>query len=162
MAGSRLRVPVVSSFEVAERAAGTATTEFGAPDVVAAVERRPIDAKDARRLAAIMASAWQTLDAVALVAPETLRKGPRGGGRDRDKVVDHVVDAEVSYARMLGSRRRELDPGVTVRQALVAAVEAARSGEPDAEQGWPPRYAVRRIVWHVLDHAWEIEDRSDP
>jgi hypothetical protein len=24
---------------------------------------------------------------------------------------------------------------------------------------WPPRYVVRRAAWHVLDHAWEIEDR---
>jgi hypothetical protein len=28
--------------------------------------------------------------------------------------------------------------------------------------GRPPRYAIRRIAWHVLDHAWEIEDKSDP
>jgi len=26
---------------------------------------------------------------------------------------------------------------------------------------WPARYAARRIVWHVLDHAWEIEDKSE-
>ena len=25
---------------------------------------------------------------------------------------------------------------------------------------WSPRYAVRRAAWHVLDHAWEIEDRA--
>ena len=25
---------------------------------------------------------------------------------------------------------------------------------------WSPRYAVRRAAWHVLDHAWEIEDRT--
>jgi hypothetical protein len=29
-------------------------------------------------------------------------------------------------------------------------------------KGWPPRYAARRIAWHALDHAWEIEDRSEP
>ena len=29
------------------------------------------------------------------------------------------------------------------------------------EVKWPWRYVVRRIAWHVLDHAWEIEDRSD-
>jgi len=27
-------------------------------------------------------------------------------------------------------------------------------------RGWPARYAVRRIVWHVLDHAWEIQDKT--
>jgi hypothetical protein len=24
---------------------------------------------------------------------------------------------------------------------------------------WTPRYFVRRAAWHMLDHAWEIEDR---
>jgi len=28
------------------------------------------------------------------------------------------------------------------------------------DRSWPPRYAARRIAWHALDHAWEIEDRS--
>ena len=36
--------------------------------------------------------------------PSELRKGPRGGGRDRDKVVDHVIEAERSYARTIGVR----------------------------------------------------------
>jgi hypothetical protein len=35
-------------------------------------------------------------------------------------------------------------------------------GAPIAGKKWPPRYAARRIAWHALDHAWEIEDRSDP
>ena len=42
------------------------------------------------------------------------------------------------------------------REAILAGLEAA--GE---ETKWPPRYAARRIAWHALDHAWEIEDRSD-
>jgi hypothetical protein len=24
---------------------------------------------------------------------------------------------------------------------------------------WTPRYFVRRMAWHELDHAWEIEAR---
>jgi hypothetical protein len=35
-------------------------------------------------------------------------------------------------------------------------------GGPLTEKGWPQPYAARRIAWHVLDHAWEIEDRTDP
>ena len=35
-------------------------------------------------------------------------------------------------------------------------------GSPIAGKRWPLRYAARRIAWHALDHAWEIEDRSDP
>jgi hypothetical protein len=100
-------------------------------------------------------------------APETLRKGPRGGGRDRDKVVAHVLAAERSYARKVGVSHAE--PALGDRPAIEAAradlaevLSGARGGEPLAERGWPARYALRRITWHVLDHVWEIEDKSQP
>jgi hypothetical protein len=35
-------------------------------------------------------------------------------------------------------------------------------GSPLADRKWTARYAARRIAWHALDHAWEIEDRSEP
>ena len=41
------------------------------------------------------------------------------------------------------------------RQAFSTAV---RAGAPGAT--WPLGYAVRRFAWHVLDHAWEVEDKS--
>ncbi len=47
-----------------------------------------------------------------------------------------------------------------VRADILAAISGARAGAPPTEKGWLPRYAARRIAWHVLDHAWEIEDRS--
>ena len=25
---------------------------------------------------------------------------------------------------------------------------------------WSPRFFVRYVAWHTLDHAWEIEDRA--
>jgi hypothetical protein len=28
-----------------------------------------------------------------------------------------------------------------------------------ADTKWPVPYAIRRIAWHALDHAWEMEDR---
>jgi hypothetical protein len=30
---------------------------------------------------------------------------------------------------------------------------------PRGGKRWSPRYFVRRVAWHVLDHAWELEDR---
>src|SRR5207302_6834617 len=79
--------------------------------------------------------------------------------------VTHVIEAEAAYAAKLGIRRRDLPPeeagpGSAVRAALLGVLGAASTGEPLIEKGWPPRYAARRIAWHVLDHAWEIEDRS--
>jgi len=51
------------------------------------------------------------------------------------------------------------------RQAVLDALTAATHGETP-KQGprggviWSPRYFVRRVAWHLLDHLWEIEDRA--
>jgi hypothetical protein len=96
-------------------------------------------------------------------APKELRKGPRGGGRDRDAVAAHVVAAETAYARKLGVRHRAPVTAAEIaelRADIAQTLATARVGEPLVASGWLPRYAARRIAWHVLDHAWEIEDRS--
>ena len=85
-------------------------------------------------------------------------------------MVDHVRDAEVSYLSKLGSRapaasdRPAAERLSALRAAFVAAVTAIANGEPvpapsRTQKLWSPRYAVRRTAWHVLDHAWELEDR---
>jgi hypothetical protein len=154
--------------EVVERVPGTAGyTEFGVPGEVAKRDRDRLTAAEARRLADLVAAAWTVLDRVVAGAPAELRKGPRGGGRDRDKMVDHVLGAEVAYARKLGLKHRQpaRDDAraiAALRDEIAAALRAPSDGEPLAAKGWLPRYAARRIAWHVLDHAWEIEDRSEP
>src|ERR1035438_3321872 len=85
------------SFEVVEWVAGTATTDFGAPDRPAGSDAAPISPAEGARLAALVAASWQLLDEVVASAPAELRKGPRGGGRDRDAIVEHVVAAEAAY-----------------------------------------------------------------
>ena len=152
---------------VVERLPGTATTAFGAPDVVFAMDARPTDAADGERLATLVRAAWAVLDKVAAIAPAELRKGPRGGGRDRDAIVAHVVAAESAYARRIGLRLREPDPGdvgavAAIRAAITDVLARPTDGGPIPGGRWPARYAVRRIAWHVLDHAWEIEDRAEP
>ena len=153
-------------YAVVERVPGTATTDFGAPDVSAAAERQPLKSADARRMAALVEAAWAVLDGVARGAPPSLRKGPRGGGRDRDAIVEHVLAAEHAYARKLGVKvpaphRGETKAIATMRGAIVEVLRDARSADALVERGWLPRYAARRIAWHALDHAWEIENRSD-
>jgi hypothetical protein len=158
------QVRSAADFDVVERLPGTATTDFGAPDVVAEADREPLSAAQARRLADLLEAAWAELDAVAAASPASLRKGPRGGGRDRDAMVSHVVNAERSYARKLGVRltaSQWRDGGVELMRAQVRDAVAQRSdGTAPVERGWPPRYVVRRAAWHVLDHAWEMEDRA--
>lgn len=152
---------------VAETLSGDATTDFGAPSAVAEADRRPVDGAGARRLAAALRASWAALDAAAAAAPAELRKGPRGGGRDRDAVVAHVVGSQASYARMIGvrvpAREWETPDGLAAAQAQVLEALARPSdGGALRENGWTARYAARRMAWHVLDHAWEITDRADP
>jgi len=80
-------------------------------------------------------------------------------------VVEHVVAAEASYARKIGIRDHpkssDLSPEVASRrEQAVELLSAPSDGSPLIENGWSTRYAVRRFAWHVLDHAWEIEDKS--
>jgi hypothetical protein len=156
--------PPGTELAVAERAEGTAGyTDFGVPGIVAGHDRRPLTAADGERAAALLEACWAELDQVAAGAPETLRKGPRGGGRDRDQILEHVIGAEAAFARKLGVRPSGkpslADQAATaaMRAAITAALRAAPAG---LAGGWPARYAVRRIGWHVLDHAWEIVDKS--
>jgi hypothetical protein len=150
---------------VVDRLPGDATTEYGAPGQIAPADRRPTDADEAGRLVRLLDASWATFDEVAAGAPTELRKGPRGGGRDTPKIVRHVLDAEAAYASRLGLRLRAPDPP---DPAAVAAfreafrVLLARPSDGALINRWPQRYAARRIAWHVLDHAWEIEDRSRP
>ena len=152
------------AIDVTERLPGDAGTAYGVPAIIAAADRDPVDAAAAQRLAAIVAAAWAELDRIAAAAPEELRKGPRGGGRDRSKILQHVVDAEAAYAAVMGRKHRPVDPAAlaAMRADILDVLRQPSDGSPIAGRKWPPRYAARRIAWHVLDHAWEIEDRSDP
>jgi hypothetical protein len=152
------------TLEVIERSDGDASTEFGVPGHVAAADRRPADAAEATRRADLVAAAWRTFDAIAAAAREELRKGPRGGGRDTSRIVEHVVASEHGYCRELGLRLPAPDPTdaaavAALRAAILEVLRQPSDGDPMVKR-WTARYAARRIAWHALDHAWEIEDRS--
>jgi len=153
------------SFRVVERLSGSAGyTDFGAPGAIPTRDRDPLIETEAARQAALVRSAWTVFDRVAATTPAALRKGPRGGGRDRDEMIDHVLGAEAAYARKLGITHRQparddVSAIAALREVILAAL-MPHDGAAPTPSGWPPRYAARRIAWHVLDHAWEMEDRS--
>ena len=138
-------------FDVVERLPGTGTTDFGAPDAVSDGDRRPLPAGWIE----VLERSWAAFDAGVARSSAALRKGPRGGGRDRDAVVAHVQEAERSYARSIGVRVPPRTPWPEQRAAIAGALRDVSEGGK-----WPPRYFVRRTTWHVLDHLWEIEDKQ--
>ena len=164
-AGVVFPAPASATLRVVERLPGSATTDFGAPGAIASRDLEPMSVEEAARQSALLAAAWAGFDGVVAAAPAELRKGPRGGGRDRDAMVGHVLSAEVAYARRLGLRCEQPAPGdrlavVALRRAIAEGLFSAGGDEPASGARWPARYAVRRIAWHVLDHAWELEDRG--
>lgn len=165
----------VSAFAVIEQLEGDATTDFGAPGKAPSSDLRPVDDPELRHLQALLEACWRALDAaVSAATGKELRKGPRGGGRNLEGIVQHVLNSDASYLASLGWKLKKgeeddlgQEPGQTRREILNALASAAR-GEipargPRGGIRWTPRYFVRRVAWHVLDHAWEIEDRiTDP
>lgn len=153
-------------FDVVDRKRGGATTDFGAPEMPADLESKPLTRAEMERICALVAATWKVFDQVVKTAPSELRKGPRGGGRDRDKIVEHVLGAEVGYGPRLGLKLHQPEAGdqkaiAAHRAAWIDAFRAHSDGKLVSERGRPARYMARRIAWHAMDHAWEIEDRTD-
>lgn len=99
-----------------------------------------------------------------------MRKGPRGGGRDLKGIIDHVVMADVSYLKRIGWTIEDIGEAEVgemldrTRSAILDGLAASAHGKsprsgPRGGKRWAPRFFVRRTAWHVIDHAWEIEDR---
>lgn len=162
-----------SGLVVVERLAGNATTDFGAPSLALERDVAPVEPAELERWQAILPACWQALDGAAQAAAgRALRKGPRGGGRDLEKILQHVYEVEAAYLSSLGGKsawKGEADPGRALAQLhsdILNTLAAARRGEipergPRGGVRWTPRYFVRRLAWHDLDHAWEIEDRVE-
>jgi hypothetical protein len=160
----RFALAAADELVVVDETEGNATTTFGAPAMTGPTDDRPLTRGEADRQVQLLEASWAGLDRLAVEAPEHLRKGPRGGGRDRDKVVAHVVEAERSYASTIGVRHPPYHGDRAALEACRAEVASVLRGAGSAPLGtkWSARYFLRRATWHVLDHVWEIEDKSEP
>ena len=96
-----------------------------------------------------------------------MQKGPRGGGRDRDRIVRHTLFNEQDWAKGLGvpvpPEAQEAiltDEGLHAhRDAYCTAIRALQS-QGKMARTWPLRYLIRHTAFHTLDHTWEMEDKD--
>jgi len=161
----------ISAFRIVERIDGDTTTDFGTPGTPPPSDNFPVKETELQRLQDLLEACWNVFDAAVLAAEgKELRKGPRGGGRNREEIIRHVQEAENAYLSQLGVKLNKVrdhfssEEITQSRQAIQNALVSAMRGElptrgPRGGIHWTPRYFVRRAAWHVLDHAWEIEDR---
>lgn len=162
----------LEELRVIERLTGNASTDFGVIGVIPPFDKVPASRADFARFEKVLRAGWRALDAAEKrAAGKPLRKGPRGGGRELSAILRHVSDAEVGYLTAFGWKVRLSsgggDPRNATRKAIIEALGASARDEipaigPRGGKRWPARYFVRRVAWHTIAHAWEIERRMTP
>ncbi len=158
--------PMRRSLEVVDRHPGSSTTDFwGIVHFPAQVEQEPMTPDELERRLALLRAAWAYFDDVAGRVSAELAKGPRGGGRSRDEIVVHVYASERhNWWRKVGLRP---DDEALLAPEELAAYRAdyldrirAFHAEGKPARTWPLAFLIRRTAQHVMDHAWELEDRD--
>jgi hypothetical protein len=156
-----------AELSVVERVEGIGMTDYyGVSGRAAEPEQVQMTEDDCERKVALLRASWSYFDEVAARVSPELRKGPRGGGRERDEIIRHVNSNEIEdFARKVGVRSspdawRDADELRAFRDAFCAAIREANALGAAAGSWWTVQFLIRRCAWHMLDHAWEMEDRD--
>ena len=164
-AGMAAEFAACTTVEVVEHYPGTGSTDFwGISFAFSGIDRQDMSSEELERELTLMQACWSFFDGVRARVSAEMQKGPRGGGRDRDRIVRHTLGAEQDFAVKLGVRAPEdallTDEGLRAyRDAYCAAIRAFHAeGKP--ARAWPLRYLIRHTAFHTLDHAWEMEDKD--
>jgi len=150
---------------VVEHYPGTSSTDFwGISFAFSDSDRHDMSRDDLDRDLTLMQACWAFFDAVRARVSVEMRKGPRGGGRDRDPIVRHTLGTEQHFAEKVGVRTPHgallTNEGLTAhRDAYRTALRAAHA-EGKMARTWPLRYLIRHTAYHTLDHTWEMEDKD--
>ncbi len=160
-----------STVDVVEHYPGTGSTDFwGISFGFSSIDRQALSGEELERELTLMRACWTFFDDVRSRVSAEMRKGPRGGGRDRDRIVRHVLFTEQDWAKGLGVSTPEeaqqamltdggLDALNAYRDEYCNAIRVAHSENKMARK-WPLRYLIRHTAFHTLDLAWVMEDKD--
>ena len=154
--------------QIVEDHVGVGSTDFwGISFAPSSFEQAPMPEHELERKLALLEAAWRFFDDVAARVSPELERGPRGGGRNRDEIVRHVIGNERGdLARKIGVVTPPDDPltreGVRAhREEYVAAMRDYNAdGKMARGRNWTIPLLLRHTAYHVLDHAWEMEDKD--
>jgi len=166
LAGLAEEFRAAGQLAVAERVEGAGMTDFyGLSYRSAKAEEAPISDAACERKLALLRASWAYFDDVASRVSAELRKGPRGGGRDRDRIVRHTNGAEIQeFAPKVGvitpdDAWRSAKDLQAHREAFCVAIRDYNARGVPART-WTVQFVIRHSAYHMLDHAWEMEDRD--
>jgi hypothetical protein len=167
LAGMSREFDAAGPLEIVEDRVGTGSTDFwGISFSPSSTEHGPMSDAEFDRGITLLRAAWAYFDAVAARVSPEMRKGPRGGGRDRDRIISHVIRQESeSFATGVGLRIPEeaaltRDGLLQYRKDYVEAMRAYNAGEGKRMRSWTLPFLIRHSAFHTLDHAWEMEDKD--
>ena len=154
------------TLEIIERVPGSSSTDFwGIAHVPSETERNVLSAADLERRLAVLQATWAYFGDAAIRVSRELRPGTRSAGRTREQIIRHTYMGEPQQFTRKVEVRTPLDQTLTPdglaahRQETLDAIRAYNA-EGKAARTWPIQFLVRRIGHHVMDHAWELEDRD--
>jgi hypothetical protein len=168
LAGLGSELDAAGPLQVVEEHVGVGSTDFwGISFAPSSFEQEPMAEDELDRKIALLEAAWRYFDDVAARVSRELAKGPRGGGRSRDEIVRHVINNERhDLAKKVGvaPSAHEVLPAALVashREEFVAAMRDHNAqGKLARGRNWTIALLLRHTAYHVLDHAWEMEDKD--
>ena len=168
LAGMNAALDTVSDVEVVEQYPGTPSTDFwGISFAFSSIDKQDMSAGELERELRLMQACWAFFDDVRARVSAEMRKGPRGGGRDRDHIVRHTLGAEQDWAGGVGVSGPDgallTDEGLNAYRATYcrAIRDYHAQGKWAGNRAkWPLRFLIRHTAFHTLDHAWEMEDKD--
>jgi hypothetical protein len=155
----------MTTIDVVERYPGNGSTDFwGISFAFSSIDRQDMSNEELTCELTLMRACWAFFDDVRSRVSAEMQQGPRGGGRDRDLIVRHVVGNEQYWEKKLGilaphNASLSNDELNARRDAYCTAIRALHAQHKMART-WPLRYLIRHTAYHTLDHAWEMEDKD--
>ncbi len=158
----------IKNVDVVEQYPGTGSTDFwGISFAFSSIDKQDMTGDELERELTLMQACWAFFDDVRWRVSAELQKGPRGGGRDRDRIVHHTFAAEQDWAKGIGVFTPDdamlTDEGLKAhREAYYHAIRAyhAQGKWAGNMAKWPLRFLIRHTAFHTMDHAWEMEDKD--
>lgn len=168
LAGMAREFDAAGPLEIVEDRVGPGSVDFwGISFSPSSTEHGPMTEAELERGITLLKACWAFFDGVAARVSPEMRKGPRGGGRDRDRIIRHTIRNESEeFAKKVGLRIPEegaLTPDGLRRhrETYVAAMRAYNAGEVEKQmRSWTLPFLIRHSAFHMLDHAWEMEDKD--
>jgi hypothetical protein len=165
LAGMEAALADITGADLVEQVPGPGSTDFwGISFAFSSIDRQAMTDEALERELTLMRASWEFFDGVRSRVSAEMQRGPRGGGRDRDRIVRHTFAAELDWMKKLDVRTpleaMLTDEGLMAnRQACCDAIRALHA-QGALARTWPLRYLIRHTAFHTLDHAWEMEDKD--